>query len=130
LVDGKPLVSGSWLATPLDEPLDLALVTLSSPLEAELVAVPFAAGRVLTRYQLRAAAHLSALPKRASIVIAVDASRSNLHDFEAAAKSAIDAYLSHLPDAQVEILSFNRAPRAAALRRQARRGLRRARNHP
>jgi hypothetical protein len=110
-VDGKPFSSGGWLRTPSDDTLDIALQQSTSALEAELVTVPIAAGRVLTRYGLRAAAQLSTLPKRASIVIAVDASRSTSHDFEAAAKSAIDAYLSHLPDARVEILSFDRRAR-------------------
>jgi hypothetical protein len=110
-VDGKPFLSGGALATSSKEGLDIALVTASASLEAELVSVPLASGRALTRYAIRAAPQLSRLPKQAYVVLVVDASRSTESNFEQAAKAALDAYLSLLPDAHVEVLTFDRAVR-------------------
>jgi von Willebrand factor type A domain len=109
LVDGRPFGNGGTLPTPGEEPLDLALTTAAASLEAELVSVPMASGRVLTRVAVRAAPRVSQLPKRAYVVVLVDASRSTGADFEQAAKSAALAYLSHLPDAHVEVMTFDRA---------------------
>lgn len=110
-VDGKPFTSGGVLPSPNGESLDIALLTGSATLEAELVSVPLAGGRALTRYAIRAAPQLSKLPKRVYAVLVVDASRSTESNFEQAAKSALDAYLSHLPDAHVEVMTFDRAVR-------------------
>jgi hypothetical protein len=108
-VDGKPFASGGILPRPGDDTLDIALSTQSASLEVELVSVPFASNRVLTRYAIRAAPRLSQLPKQAYVVVVVDASRSTGNDFETVAKSALDAYLAHLPDAHVEIMTFDRS---------------------
>jgi hypothetical protein len=110
-VDGKPFSSGSLLPEPAREPLDLALIKVLPALQVELATVPFASGRVLTRYALRAAPRLSTFPKQPSVVLVVDASRSTSSGFEDAAKVALDAYLSHLPDAKVEIVTFDRRAR-------------------
>ena len=75
-VDGKPFASGGILPRPNDETLDIALSTPSASLEAELVSMPFASNRVLTRYAIRAAPQLSELPRKAYVVVVVDASRS------------------------------------------------------
>jgi von Willebrand factor type A domain len=107
-VDGKLFASGGLLPSPGDKPLDIALSTPSASLEAELVSVPLVSGRVLTRYALRAAPQLSKLPKQAYVVLVIDASRSTESDFEQAAKSSLDAYLSNLPDAHVEVMTFDR----------------------
>jgi hypothetical protein len=110
-IDGRAFGSGGTLPTPGDEPLDLALTTAAASLEAELVSVPMASGRALTRFAVRAAPRVSQLPKRAYVVVLIDASRSTGAHFEQAAKSATLAYLSHLPDAHVEIMTFDRAVR-------------------
>lgn len=110
-VDGKPFSSGGLLPVPARGPLDLALIEVLPALQIELATVPFAAGRVLTRYALRAAPRLSTFPKQPSIVLVVDASRSTFSGFEEAAKAALDAYLSHLPDAKVELVTFDRRAR-------------------
>jgi hypothetical protein len=107
-VDGKPFPSGATLPSPGGRELDIGLLAPLSPFSADLVSLPFDTGRVLTRYALRAAPQLSTLPKGAYVVIAVDASRSTHDDFEQSAKTAIKGYLSHLRDAQVEILTFDR----------------------
>lgn len=111
LVDGRPFGSGGVLPTPGEEPLDLALTTAAASLEAELVSVPLGSGRVLTRFELRAAPELSKLPKQAYVVVLIDASRSTGAHFEQAAKAATRAFLSHLPDAHVEVMTFDRAVR-------------------
>jgi hypothetical protein len=82
----------------------------AAALEVDLVSVPFAAKRVLTRFAVRAAPRLSRVPERAYLVIVIDASRSTDSEFEGAAKVAIAAYLSHFPDAQVELMTFDRQP--------------------
>jgi hypothetical protein len=110
-VDGRTFGSGGTLPTPGDEPLDLSLTTAAASLEAELVSVPMASGRVLTRVAVRAAPRVSQLPKRAYVVVLIDASRSTGASFEQAVKSATLAYLSHLPDAHVEVMTFDRAVR-------------------
>ena len=107
-VDGKSLPNGGVLPAAGDAELDISLATRASSLEAELVSLPFASGRVLTHFELRASPELSKLPKQAYVVLLVDASRSTGDDFEQAAKSALDAYLSLLPDAHVEVITFDR----------------------
>ena len=107
-VDGKPFASGGTLPRGQSRDLELGLATAVPAFQAELVSVPLSHGRALTRYALRAAPRLSSLPRRAHVVLVIDASRSVGDAFEAPARAALDAYLSHLPDAQVEILTFDR----------------------
>lgn len=92
-----------------DAPLDIALVPRSlPPLGGELVETEFAPGRVLTRYAVRTAPRLSEVPRGARIVLALDASLSTDSGFIDRAKLALDAYLSHFEDAEVELLLFHR----------------------
>lgn len=108
-VDSEPFASGGYLPpASTEEGLDIALGHAQSPLEAELSSQSFASDRVLTRYAVRAAAKVSQVPKHAYVVVVIDASRSTGSGFEDAAKSALDAYLSQLPDAHVEVLTFDR----------------------
>jgi hypothetical protein len=108
--NGVPVPPDGSIAFDRDNPLDLALVPAAAALEVDLVSLPFAANRVLTRFAVRAAPRLSRVPERAYVVIVIDASRSIDTEFESAAKVAIAAYLSHLADAQVEIITFDRQP--------------------
>lgn len=111
-VDDKPFASGSYLPAPSsDDGLDIALEHEQAPFEAELSSQSFGSGRILTHYAVRAAAKLSQLPKHPYVVVVIDASRSTGDGFEEAAKSALDAYLSQLPDAHVEVLTFDRTVR-------------------
>ncbi len=90
-------------------PLDIALVPRSLPrLGGELVATTFADERVLTRYAVRAAPRLSEVPRRARIVLVLDGSLSTEPGFVENAKRALDAYLFHFADAEVELVVFNR----------------------
>jgi hypothetical protein len=112
-VDGKAFESGGDLpAPPVGESLDIALGHAAAPLEVELSSQSFARGRVLTHYAVRAAPQLSQAPKQAYVVIVIDASRSMGESFEPSAKNALDAYLSQMPDAHVEVLTFDRQVRA------------------
>jgi hypothetical protein len=92
-----------------ETPIDIALVPRSLPtLGGELVETEFAPGRVLTRYAVRAAPRLSEVPRGARIVLVLDASLSTDSGFVERAKVALDAYLSHYEDAEVELLLFHR----------------------
>ena len=113
--DHLTLWSEPWLlARPqeaADEPLNVAFIRPLPALSVELTTVPFASGRVLTRFAVKAGPELSTLPRRASVVIVIDASRSMADDFEQSARSAIEGYLAHLPDASVQLLTFDRRVR-------------------
>ena len=92
-----------------DTPLDVSLVPRSLPtLGGQLVATEFAHERVLTRYAIQTAPRLSEVPRGARIVLALDASLSTASDFVADAKAALDAYLSHFEDAEVDLVLFHR----------------------
>jgi hypothetical protein len=92
-----------------EAPLDVALVPRALPaLGGELMSSEFAPSRVLTRYAVRAAPRLSELPRRASIVLALDASLSTDSSFVERAKGALDAYLSHFSEAKVALVVFSR----------------------
>ncbi|HKO52749.1 MAG TPA: vWA domain-containing protein [Polyangiaceae bacterium] len=111
LMNGSPVRPGGNIALDRTDAIDLALVpAAAAALEADLVSLPFAAARVLTRFAVRAGPRLSRVPERAYLVVLIDASRSVGGEFEGAAKVAIDAYLSHFADAHVELMTFNRQP--------------------
>jgi hypothetical protein len=111
LVNGAPVPANGNVAFDRTSDIDLALVPAAGALEADLVSVPFAAGRVLTRFAVRAGPRLSRVPVGAYLVVVIDSSRSVDSEFEGAAKVAIDAYLSHFADAHVELMTFDREPR-------------------
>jgi subtilisin-like proprotein convertase family protein len=60
------------------------------------------------RLELDVAPQLSKLPVRAQVVFVVDASYSAGREVVAAQLATIKAYLSHLPDADVEIIAYRR----------------------
>ena len=108
LVDGVPVRQDAIVLNRANG-LDVALVPAAAALEVDLVSLPVATGRVLTRFAIRAAPQLSRVPEHAYLVIVIDGSRSVDSEFEAAAKVALDAYLSHFVDARVEIMTFDRS---------------------
>src|SRR5262249_9717179 len=78
------------------DPLDFALrATRAERLGGERVPTEFAPQRVVLHYALNAAPKLSEVPKRAHLVLAIDASLSTDSEFVTRAKLALDAYLSH-----------------------------------
>ncbi len=111
LLNGERLPGARVAAERWRQEIDLALVPHDAPtVGGELVTVPFADGRVLTRYSLQAAPKLSSIPRGAHVVALLDASLSTYAEFMDDARAALDAYLAHFEgtDAKVEILTFDR----------------------
>jgi hypothetical protein len=112
LVDGKPTPSGTAVQLRRDETVAVSLVPAQAPMmEGELAVVPFASRRVITHYHVRAAPKLSTVPPRAQVVVVMDASKSATDKIEAFRSAAI-GYLGHFPDAQVQLLLFDRKTRS------------------
>lgn len=112
LVNGAPVRADGNVTFDREGDVDLALVpAAAAALEADLVSLSFAPGRVLTRFAVRSGPRLSRVPEDAYLVVVIDASRSVDGEFEGAAKVAVDAYLSHFKDAHVELMTFDRQPR-------------------
>ena len=111
-IDGKRARAGARLKPKQDDSIELAIAPASSDTVAgELAVVPFSDTRVLTRFAVQAAPQLSRAPRGAFVVVALDASRSVSQASLDAQTSAASAYLSHLPDARVEVLLFDREVR-------------------
>jgi hypothetical protein len=63
------------------------------------------------RLEIDAAPRMSQLPRKASVVFVLDRSRSNSEEELAAQLRIVDAYRSHVPDATIEIVAFDREAR-------------------
>jgi hypothetical protein len=116
---GKLLIGGSRMTSEIPVRIerggsaDIALVARHAPaIGGALAVVPFAGGRVLTRYRVEAAPKLSVVPRGARVVVVLDGSRSLDEEQRQAQVAAARAYLSHFEDAQVEVLIFDREVRA------------------
>ncbi len=111
-LDGKPVAAGTSVT--LDkETTDIALAPRApGAIEGALASVPFDDDRVLVELRVDAAARLTEPPRNAHVVVLVDASRSIGQRDGAAAIAAARAMLAHLPDAKVEVLTFDREVRA------------------
>jgi hypothetical protein len=108
-VDGRPAGVGMRIKLDKEAGVEIALARGGAPqLEGALAMVPFAQGRALVSYHVEAAARLAEVPRRANVVVLLDASRSFTHDGAQELKEAALAYLSHYKDAKVEIMTFNR----------------------
>jgi hypothetical protein len=108
-IDGRRVTQGARLHTPLGKTAELSLVPkMREPIGGELAVAGTGNGRWVTRFVFEAAPHVEEVPKRASIVVAIDASRSVSSSDLDAAKAATAGYLSHFSDAEVEILTFAR----------------------
>lgn len=108
LVDGKP--APPRLTPARDESTELALVPkMAEPLGGEL-GVASTGSRFVTHFSIEAAPRVGRVPRRAAIVVVIDASRSVPDALLDAQKAAAAAYLSHFTDAEVEILTFDRKP--------------------
>ncbi len=108
-VGGKPAQPGDKLAVGPDGTVEVALAAGHAPaLGGALAAVEAGDAAALNRFRLEAAPKLTATPRNARVVILIDVSRSLEEvDVHAARKAAL-AYLSHLPDARVEVVTFAR----------------------
>jgi hypothetical protein len=74
--------------------------------EGAFAVVP-AGKRAFVRFELDAAPKLSTVPSGAFVVVVLDVSRSMKSELPAAVAAA-RAYLAHMPDARVEIVTFGR----------------------
>jgi hypothetical protein len=110
-VDGKPAAPGSLRA--LGSAIQVALERRRPPtLDGRLAVAAFAKDRTLVHFGLEAAPRLSAAPRNAAVVVIVDGSRSMRPEQTRAGIAAARAMLSHLADAKVEVLVFDREVRA------------------
>lgn len=91
------------------------LIEVAAPkirqLDARLGRVVASAAHGFARLEIDAAPRLAELPRQASIVFVIDASRSVDLQLRATQLRIASAYLSHVPDASVEIVGFDRAAR-------------------
>ncbi len=109
-IDDAPAAAGAVRS--LADGLSLELVPESTKtLGGSLASVGFAKGRALVHTSIEIAPRVSQLPKGAYVVIVLDGSRSLSDDEREAQVAATKAYLAHLPDAHVQVLSFDRAVR-------------------
>ncbi|MCA9646175.1 MAG: VWA domain-containing protein [Polyangiaceae bacterium] len=107
-LNGKAWQAGRRYQLPRDAATTLELVPTKAPrISGEFGQYVFAKQRVLTHFEFRLAPQLSKAPKGASVVLLIDASKS-MGSRSSAASDAARAYLSYVPDAQVQLVYFNR----------------------
>lgn len=100
---------GAAVEWPKDGALELSLAPgAQAPLDGALASVPFGTARNLVHWHLEAAAPIERAPSGAFVVVVLDGSRSVSADEAALQRAAARAYLSHLPGARVEVLTFDR----------------------
>jgi hypothetical protein len=80
-------------------------------LDARLGRVVASDAHGFARLEIDAAPRIGELPRKASVVFVVDASRSVDEEHLATQLRIAQAYLSHVPDASVELVAFDRAAR-------------------
>lgn len=111
--DGVPLAQGAHIVLGPNRTVELTLARAGAPkLGGGLAVVPIADDKVMVRTHVELSAKLSELPARADVVVVIDASLSRSSTDVAASVTAARAYLANLPDASVEVLSFDRAVHA------------------
>jgi subtilisin-like proprotein convertase family protein len=91
----------------------LAPIVIAPPpidtLAGRLGKVIASAAHAFSRLELDAAPQLAPLPKKAQLVFVLDLSHSQGEAAIAAQLAIVEAYVSHLPDAQVELVGYRRA---------------------
>lgn len=108
-VDGKPVAPGARVKLDPGREVDLALVPNNpSQVGGALAERALGPDRVLTRFRVEAAPRLSEIPRNAHVVVALDTSRS-MEGTAEAQLAAARAYLSHYPDARVQLMTFDRS---------------------
>lgn len=94
---------------------DHAILEIEPPridtLDARLGRVVASAQHGFSRLEIDAAPQLRPLPRKASVVFVLDTSRSLSEDAVAAQRRIVTAYMSHVPDAGVELVGFDRDAR-------------------
>jgi hypothetical protein len=111
-VDGAPL--DATAAIKLDKAeIDLALAhRAAAPIEGRFASVPMSRRHALSHFSIEASTHISTAPRGAFVVAVLDGSRSLTEGQASAEVAAARATLAHLPDAHVEVLTFDRAVHA------------------
>jgi len=107
----SPVVSGAKLNANLSVDLGLARDPATQPkLSGTAASVWFEKGRTLFHSSVEVAPKLSTVPKDASVIVILDASRSLTNAQRSAELAAARAYLGHFvgADANVEVLTFAR----------------------
>jgi len=111
-VDGEPWKPGRavWMAP--GATLEVTLETRKPEIvSGALASMSLGSGRAFSRLHVDTAPRLGRRPRGAYVVVVVDASHS-LRPTTAAVAGAFDAYLSHLPDAHAQIVTFDRTAKA------------------
>jgi len=111
----RDVVAGSGAALEVALATEAAKVSLQSqgaaPLSARFASLGLHSGRSLDWAELRAAARISAVPKNAWVVVIADTSVSMGDGILNVEAPAVEAYLSHVPDAHVAVVAFDRVAR-------------------
>ena len=102
---GLPLAGTHVLSAP--HTVELIRADPGPALGGTFASVPFAK-RALVHTRVEVSGVLSTVPKNAHIVVVLDASRSVPDDLLRAEVAAARGYLSHFPDAKVQVLTFAR----------------------
>lgn len=111
-LDGKPISAGTVVKLDRDG-LDIAVAPRAPErLGGALASVPMSRRHALSRFHVDAAPRLSEAPRGAHVVVLLDGSRSLSDAATRAAVAAARATIAHLPDARVEVLTFDRKVRA------------------
>jgi len=123
-IDGWQLSIGDTTARATDTPVfipdapetdsdaGVATIAIAPPAmtiwTARLGAVVASTEHAFTRLEIDTPAQLAPLPERAQVVFAIDASYSMTDEGVAAQLDVLRAYASHVPDAEIEIVTYNR----------------------
>lgn len=109
VVNGQPWPDGEPIQLDPRRGLELSLRPPASgwTLDGTLVVIPFGK-RFLTHAHVEVVPELSQRPRGAQVVLVIDRSRSMEDELLDGARAAARAYLAHLPDAEVEVVTFAR----------------------
>ena len=112
VVNGQPWPDGEPIRFDPRRGLELSLrpPVAGWTVDGALVVIPFGK-RFLTHAHIEVVPELSQPPRGARVVLVVDASRSLEDAMLDGACAAARAYLDHLPDAEVEVVTFARETR-------------------
>src|SRR5262249_49750956 len=92
---------------------DVALARRApATLDGALASIAFGPGRVLSHLRVEAAPRLSVAPRGAHVVVVIDGSRSFGEHERRTGIAAVRAILGPLPDARVQVLTFDREVKA------------------
>lgn len=109
VVNGQPWPDGEPIRFDPRVGLELSLrpPVAGWTVDGALVVIPFGK-QFLTHAHVEVVPELSQRPMGARVVVAIDGSRSLEDEVLDGARAAARAYLAHLPDAEVEVVSFAR----------------------